>query len=349
MDEIHMIGKKEGCSMELIAKVFNNIKFLALSATIGNVDEITEWFQKLNSERPVKNIKCDKRFFNLQRYYYSNENGNTVLHPLALVKTSDFQNGSILKKSLQPTPRDIWALYEKLKVIYDLGDLKHTKYFGSDEIVILDKANSYFLDLIEFMVANYDEIKTKSIIDSFANNALINEDINLVNFCFKLKEENKTPAVIFLKEALPTQRIVRKFTKMIEKMEDDKYPDLFQTRKNKQRGSGGCFGFGCSKNNTGVNENSHRRPTTKPMQFTENPIVTRLKIINDERAKMLKLVLEQMNLQGKERMGTITVDQQERLNALKVQNPQGKMDELVSEQTELMSKMQAYSRAVRDM
>jgi len=34
---------------------------------------------------------------------------------------------------------------------------------------------------------------------------------------------------------LPTQRIVRKFTKIIEKMEDDKYPDLFQTRKNKQK------------------------------------------------------------------------------------------------------------------
>jgi hypothetical protein len=124
---------------------------------------------------------------------------------------------------------------------------------------------------------------------------------------------------------------------------------LRKTRKNKQRGSGGCFGFGCSKNNTGVNENAHRRPTTKPMQFTENPIVTRLKLINDERAKVIKIVLEQINLQAKEDMGTITVDQQERLNALKVQNPQGKMDELVSEQTELMSKMQAYSRAVRDM
>jgi hypothetical protein len=124
---------------------------------------------------------------------------------------------------------------------------------------------------------------------------------------------------------------------------------LRKTRRNRQRGSGGCFGWGCSKNNTGVNENAHKRPTTKPMQFTENPIVTRLKLINDERAKVLKLVLEQINLQGKKDMGTITVDQQERLNALKVQNPQGKMDELVSEQTELMSKMQSYSRALRDM
>ena len=234
-DEIHMIGKNEGSAMEVIAKIYNDVNFLALSATIGNLDEVTTWFQKLNPKRNVQSIYVDKRFFNLQRYYFSTENGNTVLHPLALVKTSDFKDGTILKKSLQPTPRDIWALYEKLNAVYDLAELKHTSYFGKEEIVILDKANSYFLDLIEFMVENYDELKTESIINSFYNNALIDEDINLVDFCFKLKEENKTPAVIFLKDALPTQRIVRKFTKIIEKMEDDKYPDLFQTRKNKQK------------------------------------------------------------------------------------------------------------------
>jgi len=122
-----------------------------------------------------------------------------------------------------------------------------------------------------------------------------------------------------------------------------------KTRKNKQRGSGGCFGLSCSKNNTGVNENAHRRPTTEPVRFTDNPIVTRLKAIDKERAKLMNLVLEQANLQGKESMGKITVKEQEQLNALKVQNLQSKMEELVKEQTELMSKMQAYSKVVRDM
>jgi replicative superfamily II helicase len=70
-DEIHMIGKPEGSAMETIAKIFNKASFLALSATIGNVDMITQWFKSLNPNRNIANINCNKRFFNLQRYYYN--------------------------------------------------------------------------------------------------------------------------------------------------------------------------------------------------------------------------------------------------------------------------------------
>ena len=60
-DEIHMIGKEEGSSMEHIARLFSHVPFLALSATIGNVDELRNWFQSLN-DKPVDTVVCDKRF-----------------------------------------------------------------------------------------------------------------------------------------------------------------------------------------------------------------------------------------------------------------------------------------------
>jgi len=234
MDEIHMIGKKEGSSMELIAKVFNNVKFLALSATIGNVDEITNWFQKLNPERKVESIKCNKRFFNLQRYYYNpKDNELKVLHPLALVDINDFENKSIINKNLQPTPTDTWILYNKLKEEFnDLGELNHNKYFESREIVYLDKANNYFFDLIQFMIKKTIESKDiiNRIINSFKNIELVDEFVDLVKLTFKLKEQKKAPVIIFQKNTLACLRMVRKYAKIIDTMEDEEFPDLHRNR-----------------------------------------------------------------------------------------------------------------------
>ena len=98
-DEIHMIGKPEGNFMETIAKIYKDVPFLALSATIGNIDFLTNWFQSLNTEREVVSIVCNKRFFNLQRFYYNTITNNLdVLHPFSLVEKENFIDGSILKK-----------------------------------------------------------------------------------------------------------------------------------------------------------------------------------------------------------------------------------------------------------
>jgi len=241
MDEIHMIGKKEGCSMEIISKIFNKVNFLALSATIGNIDEITSWFRKLNTDRRVENIICDKRFFNLQRFYYnSKDNRLETLNPLALVNINDFINGDIIKKNLQPTPTDTWILYSKLKEVFsDLSNLNHTNYFEPREIVHLDKVNKYFLDLINFMImkakdaSNLDKIK--NIINSFKNIELNDEIVDLVKLAFKLKEEKKNPAIIFQKNTLACLRMVRKFAKTVETMEDTEFSDLLKNRIKKMK------------------------------------------------------------------------------------------------------------------
>jgi len=236
MDEIHMIGKEEGSSMELISKIFNNVKFLALSATIGNLNEITQWFQKLNLDRPVENIVCDKRFFNLQKNSYNPDNNEiTVLNPLALVNNNEFKDGSIINKNLQATPVDTWNLYNKLKQYYDLCDLDHKKYFELREIVHLDKANKYFNDLIKFMVTNYDDDKINRIISSFKKVELGTESPNLVKLGLLLKEKGMLPGILLQKNTLATLRIVRKFAKDIEKMEDTDFPDLFDTRLRDQK------------------------------------------------------------------------------------------------------------------
>ena len=239
-DEIHMIGKKEGFAMEQIIKIYPETPFLGLSATISNLEEMRVWLSKI-SKTEVKSIICDKRFFNLQRFNY-NPSNNTLesLNPLSMISVEEFANGKVLDKNLQPTPPDTWNLYKKIKENYsDMKDIDHKKYFGERERVHLTKATNYFYDLVKFMVDNFDETKVNKIIDSFKSIGIsekeksigiIEDEVNIVKLAFLLKEQDKTPAIIFQKNTNATLRIVRRFAKDVEKLENEKYPRLINER-----------------------------------------------------------------------------------------------------------------------
>jgi hypothetical protein len=148
-DEVHMIGKPEGSGMEHIIKLIPNIPILALSATIGNTDEIVDWLKTISSEQTIHKVICTKRFFNLQRFYF-NSNELNCLHPFSLVDESNFEDESILTKSLQPTPPNIWDLSKKLGEVFELDNLNPNKYFNRDKRIELEDAYAYFLELIKF-------------------------------------------------------------------------------------------------------------------------------------------------------------------------------------------------------
>ena len=103
IDEIHMIGHNECYEMEMIAKTYSHTTLLALSATIGNVEELKEWFVKIGFEN-TNVVKCDKRFFNLQQYYYD-KRSICKIHPLTMVDIDNFTDKSILNKNINITPR----------------------------------------------------------------------------------------------------------------------------------------------------------------------------------------------------------------------------------------------------
>ncbi len=233
-DEIHMIGKKEGSSMEHLARLYNNKPFLALSATIGNIDDLRTWFESV-SLNPVSVVNCKKRFFNLQRYYYSSsDNKLNRIHPLSMVNSSDFEDETIFKKTLQPTPPDIWDFATKLSKSINLGDLNPHKYFNRDNRITLDMSNDYFEKLIEKSVNLYKDKKTNKkiskIIDSYKLNLVRTEEINLMNLLFNLKEIKKCPAIIFQANSISCMRLARQLARQIEFAETEKYPDLQDVR-----------------------------------------------------------------------------------------------------------------------
>jgi superfamily II RNA helicase len=233
-DEIHMIGKPEGSAMEHIAKVFPNIPVLALSATIGNTDELVDWFSQLYPIKSITKVICDKRFFNLQRFYYNGEsNCLESLNPLALVNESQVADGSIINKSLQPTPPNTWDLATKMASKMELGELEPHKYFENIKRIELDHANGYFYKLVKLLVEKYQTDKTTvmDIINSYKHESLTSSSIDLIKLAFTLKKEQKTPAIIFQKNTLACLRMARDFAKNLEELETTTHPKLRSERQ----------------------------------------------------------------------------------------------------------------------
>lgn len=237
-DEVHMIGRPEGSAMEHIVKMIHGVPILALSATIGNTDELVEWFSQFLPENNITKVICNKRFFNLQRFYYDQTMDSLVcLHPLALVDEEQIADGSVLQKQMQPTPPNAWDLAMKIQEKMDLLDLEPHKYFSASTRIELDEAYVYFMALLKFLVEKYQTSPTivMEIVNSYKHDGLLSESTDLVKLAFKLKREDKTPAIIFQKNTIACLRLAREFAKEVDRLENEKYPKLVEDRLKQQK------------------------------------------------------------------------------------------------------------------
>jgi len=232
-DEIHMISKSRGSSMEHILKIYNNIPSLLLSATISNTNEILTWLNSISNTRQYDKIECNKRYFNFNNYYYNNTtNELNIIHPLSLINEDDIKNKTILNKNLQLTPVNIWDLAIKLKNNYELNNLDPYIYFNKELRIELDQVNIYLNKLLHFIILEYENNKDKimNIINTYKNINLETSNINLINLAFKLKESKKTPIILFHQNTIICTKIGKYFFDELEKMENLKYPNLFNER-----------------------------------------------------------------------------------------------------------------------
>ena len=232
VDEIHMIGKPEGAAMEQIVKVIVDTPILALSATIGNTDYLLEWFQRICPTQQFSKVVCDKRFFNLQRFYYDNSVNDLVsLHPLSLVEENHLMDKSILTKNLQSSPPHAWDLAMKIGA-EKLGSLEPHVYFSVDKRIELDDATEYFNKLIILLTNLYETERdfVMSIICSYKHETIETGNVNLVDMAFKLKESNMTPAIMFQTNTISCLEMVYEFAKDLESREDTTFPNLIKDR-----------------------------------------------------------------------------------------------------------------------
>jgi hypothetical protein len=236
-DEIHNLDLDQGDAIERICKMTHNTPFLALSATIGNLDELTSWWQSF-SKREVRQVKYTGRFFNLQKCVYDpKENKINAVNPLSMVTEEDFIDKSILNKNLQMTPTDIYNLMEQMSKFLDLGDLKTDEYFDVTQRLTLDNCNDYFRKLLEFMVDVYHSNATgasniRKLLLDFKYSDLDNDPVNVMNLMLNIRDSQLLPIICFQMNNISCFKIAMELLSKLEEAEDIKYP---QRRKDMEK------------------------------------------------------------------------------------------------------------------
>ena len=115
-DEIHNVNKEEdGDIYENIIKILN-CNFLALSATIKNIDYLVDKLKDLNPNLKINYIEYNQRFINHQRRVWKEKWFKKDVHPLCAYNGID---DNYHDNSLSFTPNDCSVLWNRLYDVFD--------------------------------------------------------------------------------------------------------------------------------------------------------------------------------------------------------------------------------------
>jgi len=160
LDEVHTLNGPEGDALQRIIKACN-CPFLALSATIGNANQLQSWFNRVRNTH-VESIAIDAnvqptkeeivlkehyaRFINLQRYYVTeavakdgkNKQKICKLHPIAAMTPERLKHDPELITALSMTPTDMIDIWKRMKSI-----------FPSDVLDEMDDPDNFFKSKVD--------------------------------------------------------------------------------------------------------------------------------------------------------------------------------------------------------
>jgi superfamily II RNA helicase len=199
-DEIHNVNReKDGHCYENLIKLLPS-DFLVLSATIQNGDYLHELFQKIHPTKQIHYIDYSKRFINIQRWNYQ-ENQLNKLHPMACL-TLDDMNESLMELNLPMTPNDMASLWSEIEELYeDVDDLSPDVYFETypkDQLLTLNDCRDYELflkrKLIELKQEDPDTMK--QLLMRYHQKYTPSKN-DYVKLCKQLEEKDMFPMIMF--------------------------------------------------------------------------------------------------------------------------------------------------------
>ena len=232
-DEIHNIDDpKTGLAYENIVKLMP-CNFLALSATIENIDFLKSIFQKIHPETAIEYVEYNQRFINQQRWVYSNGRLNK-LHPLSCLEPDDFRSF----EQISFTPNDCATLYEALdEQFVDSDDdtdeetelvesLEPDTYFSSHKLLTLNDTRDYE----KTMKASLEKIyqskprECQCILEKFKGPAVSESSNDLTDFLKNCRDNDLLPMLYFHTAAKVSQEIFMKLYGDLQEEEELNYP-----------------------------------------------------------------------------------------------------------------------------
>ena len=222
-DEIHNLNDYEsGKAYENIINIVN-APFLALSATIGNINKLIDYLQD-KTKREIEYISYEKRFMNQQRWIFGNK-GLSKLHPCSCYNIEDKESFN----NISFTPNDCYQLYESLEEEFEdeIDDLEPDIYFKQEKMITLDEVRDYEKELknkiYKLSETHRDTIeKVMNIYKDKKTNPKVLE--SLVPLLFNCKDKDLLPLLYFHTEETHAKKIFYYLFNTLDLEEKRNYP-----------------------------------------------------------------------------------------------------------------------------
>ena len=202
-DEIHNVNKTEdGDIYENLVKLLK-CNFLALSATIKNIDYLVDNLKIINPNLKINYVEYNQRFINHQRWLWKKD-GLKKLHPLCAYENI---NDNYSDNSLSFTPNDCSELWNRIYDIFDdidedgeiLDKISPDEYFKDKGMLSLDDCREYESVLKEKMVKlskNYP-CEIQKVFESFKEKEDTIKNKDFISFIRETKTMDMFPMIMF--------------------------------------------------------------------------------------------------------------------------------------------------------
>lgn len=232
-DEIHNLNKEDdGDIYENLIKLIN-CPFLALSATVQNIDFLRDTFQKINPQKKIHYLEYNERFINQQRWSWNGKQLKKV-HPMCAFHTID---GQFIHNQISYTPNDCALLWEEIESVFedhiDMDGYSPDEYF-SKKLISLNDCKQYELFLKEKLIEfnkDYPE-EVQKVIDHFKSEPSKQSD--MIQFIRQAKQKDMFPMLMFHTDEKECRSIFDTIYQLLDEQEREEYPFHYDILEKKQ-------------------------------------------------------------------------------------------------------------------
>ncbi len=249
-DEIHNVNQDEdGDIYENIIKLID-CNFLALSATINNVDFLDKKLVEIKPKHKIKYVEYNKRFINHQRWVWKNE-GLKKLHPLCVFNNIDDE---YIESNLSFTPNDCSIIWEKIYEIFEeiddetdiLEKCSPDDFIKESRMLTLDDCRDYE-KMIKNKILEWNKDyphEVQKLFNSFKDIPDENKNTDIISLIRETKNRKMFPMIMFNTNENECRNIFNSIYEYLSTKELEEYPyhydilekkeELFQEYLNKR-------------------------------------------------------------------------------------------------------------------
>ena len=246
-DEVHQLNQDiVGAELERFVKWMTSdyctdgkTKFLALSACVGNAEELHNWWKQFVKE--IELVYCNRRFLQQQKFLWNNDSLNRI-NPLSVCNLEFLQNdgfieNDVVKVDMAFTPDDLYDLYSNIKSIESFNQTLHpAKFFNKMRISLEDCKQWEWSIKVELQrLSKVIPNVIQSILDKYQKS--LEKDMSempiddLYKLLKNLQRKNMLPTILFRLDPSICQQKFTQLVYYLKERESKVYPTYYDDLK----------------------------------------------------------------------------------------------------------------------